>query len=629
MVSSKFSFMENNENIPSISKGVGVIRTASASLPDNPGVYRMIDAGGNVLYVGKARSLRKRVNSYTRIDRLPVRLQRMVSATDRMEFVVTHTEVEALLLEANYIKKFKPHYNILLRDDKSFPYILISGDHPFPRLTKHRGAKTVEGDYYGPFAGAHDVNRTLITLQKAFMLRNCTDSYFSARTRPCLQYHIRRCTAPCVGRVSEEDYKLHTSEAKDFLTGKSQAVQEKIAQAMMTASENEEYELAAQLRDRLRALAAVQARQIINVEGLKDADVMALCRQGEHSCVQVFFFRGGQNYGNRSFHMKHDFDASGGEIMSAFIVQFYEGKSVPPLVLVSDAPDDAALLEEALGASSDKKVKVICPVRGMRRDLVEFAVNNAREALERHMVKRDGNRAALERVTEVFGLEEIPGRIEVYDNSHISGTNMVGAMVVAGPEGFIKNSYRKFNIRNASASDDYGMMREVMERRFGRALKNDPDRQNGDWPDLVLLDGGKGQLSAVMEVLEYLGIADKLTVAAIAKGQDRHAGNETFFMPERESFRLNPNDPALYYLQSLRDEAHRFAIGAHRTRRKKDIARSPLDEIPGIGAKRKKALLLHFGSAREVAAAGEKDLEKVEGISRSIAETIYNFFHSH
>jgi excinuclease ABC subunit C len=587
----------------------------------------MLDDAGQALYVGKARSLKKRVSSYTKVGKLPVRLQRMVAATAKMEFVVTGTEVEALLLEANYIKKFKPRYNILLRDDKSFPYILMTGDHDFPRIAKHRGAKAIRGNYYGPFAGAHDVNRTIITMQKAFMLRNCTDSYFDGRSRPCLQYHIKRCTSPCVGRVSKEEYASQVDEAKAFLSGKSHAIQEKLAGQMQNASSREEFEEAAMLRDRLKALTSVQARQIINVDGLKDADVIALHRQGERSCIQVFFFRGGQNYGNRAFHMKHDFDQPDEEILSSFIAQFYENKPVPPEVLVSHKPSEGDLLEAALGASAGRKVKINKPSRGMRCELVEFVLRNAKEALEREVAINGESKAALERVAEVLGLEEIPKRIEVYDNSHISGTNMVGAMIVAGPEGFMKNAYRKFNIRKAKASDDYGMMREVMERRFGRALKDDPDRQNGDWPDLVMIDGGKGQLGAAMEVLEYIGVADKLNIVAIAKGPERNAGRETFFMPGGAGFQLERNDPALFFLQSLRDEAHRFAVGAHRTRRKNDISRSPLDEVPGIGPKRKKALLMHFGSAKAVADASLKDLQSASGISAATAEVIYNFFH--
>ncbi len=612
----------------SIARGAEIIREAVSRLPESPGVYRMLDAGGRALYVGKARSLKKRVCTYANAERLPVRLQRMVAATEKMEFVVTHTEVEALLLEANFIKKYKPQYNILLRDDKSFPYILMTGDHAFPRLTKHRGAKAIRGDYFGPFAGTHDVNRTLITLQKAFMIRNCSDSYFSGRTRPCLQYHIKRCTAPCAGKVGEEDYAVQVDEAKAFLSGKSQAIQEKLAAAMQQASERQDYEAAAQLRDRLRALTAVQARQIVNVEGLKDADVIALCRQGENSCVQVFFFRGGQNYGNHAYHMKHGFDVPPDGIVATFISQFYEDKTPPPEILVSHAPEELSLIEAALGSAAGRGVRIAAPLRGVRHELVKFALNNAREALEREVAGKYENKVTLERLAEIFGLDEAPGRIEIYDNSHISGANMVAAMVVAGPEGFIKNAYRKFNIRKAGAADDYGMMREVMERRFGRALKDDPDRQNGDWPDLVLLDGGKGQLGAALEVLEYIGITDKLNIAAIAKGPDRNAGRETFFLPGREGFQLQPNDPVLFYLQSLRDEAHRFAIGAHRARRNRDISRSPLDEIPGIGPKRKKALLMHFGSGKAVADAALKDLQKVSGISQATAESIYNFFHN-
>ncbi len=607
-------------------RGAEVIRQAVSNLPDRPGVYRMLDGKGQALYVGKARSLKKRVGSYTRPERLPVRLRRMVAATEKMEFVTTDTEVEALLLEANYIKKFKPHYNILLRDDKSFPYILITGDHPFPRLTKHRGAKKIKGRYYGPFAGGHDVNRTLVMLQKAFLIRNCSDSNFEGRKRPCLQYHIRRCTAPCVNKVDRDSYAGQVMEAEAFLSGKSQAIQEKLARSMSAASEARDYEAAAAYRDRLKALSAVQARQLVNVEGLRDADVIALSRQGKYSCIQVFFFRGGQNYGNRAYHMKHDPEAAHEEITGAFIAQFYNNKPVPPEILVSHMPGEAELIAEALTASAERKVRLIRPVRGTKKELVDFALNNAKNALEREAAGRNTDMEALERLAGLFGLEEPPRRIEVYDNSHISGTNMVGAMIAAGPEGFIKSGYRKFNIRKAKASDDYGMMREVMERRFRRIIRQDQEESGADWPDLVLVDGGRGQLSVVTEVMKELGIEDDIIPVAIAKGPDRNAGRETFFMPCRESFRLPPNDPALFYLQNLRDEAHRFAVGAHRTRRGKDISRSPLDEIPGIGPKRKKALLMHFGSARAVSDAALQDLQKVKGISLHTAETIYNFF---
>jgi excinuclease ABC subunit C len=619
-------------NTEALKEGAKIISEAVSKLPDSPGVYRMLDDHGEALYVGKAISLKKRASAYIKVDKLSVRLQRMVAATASMEFIYTHTEAEAFLLEANLIKKLKPRYNILLRDDKSFPYILLARDHPFPRLLKHRGSKSRKGDYFGPFASSKDVNRTLVTLQKAFMIRNCTNSYFAARVRPCLQYHIKRCTAPCAGYVCEEDYAQQTEEAKQFLSGKSNAIQQKLSARMQKASEEQDYEKAALYRDRLKALSAVQTRQIINVGGVKDADVMALARQGGFSCVQVFFFRSGQNFGNRSYHMKHHYEDAPEEILSSFVAQFYANRPVPPEIILSHMPGERELIEGALGNREERKIKIVSPKRGVRRELVEFVQANAGDALARELAGKETDRTALQRITEIFGLEEIPQRVEVYDNSHISGSNMVGAMVVAGPEGLIKNSYRKFNIRRARASDDYSMMKEVMERRFSRTLKPRTLKQgkNGtsQWPDLILIDGGKGQLSAAMEVFEYLGIADRLNVVAIAKGSERKAGRETFYMRGKGEFCLPPNDPGLFYLQRLRDEAHRFAVGAHRIRRKGDISRSPLDEIAGIGAGRKKALLMHFGSAREVSRAGIKDLEQVKGISRSMAETIYNFFNS-
>ncbi|NCC23206.1 MAG: excinuclease ABC subunit UvrC [Alphaproteobacteria bacterium] len=619
--------MDQPDKKGSLESGATAIRKAALALPETPGVYRMLGERGEVLYVGKARALKRRVLSYTKADKLPVRLQRMVARTVTMEFVHTATEIEALLLEANLIKKLKPVYNILLRDDKSFPYILLSGDHSFPRLVKHRGARTGKGRYFGPFAGGHDVNRVLILLQKAFLLRNCTDSAFSGRDRPCLQYHIKRCTAPCVGRVSEDDYAAQVEEAAGFLSGKSREVQDHLSRHMLEASERLDYEEAARLRDRIRALTAIQARQIVNVEGIKDADAIGLAREGEYSCVQVFFFRGGQNFGNRSWYLKHDLDVTSEVVLANFIAQFYENKPVPAALLVSVLPEEAPLIAEALSERAGRKVTVTLPRRGTRRDLVEFAARNARDALARHVAEKDTDAAALRRVAELFELDDVPGRIEVYDNSHISGTNMVGAMIVAGPGGFDKNGYRKFNIRKAQAGDDYGMMREVFERRFGKAAREDPEREGEGWPDLVLIDGGQGQLNAVTDVLAELGLADSLCYVAISKGPDRHAGREFFHMPGRKAFQLPVGDPVLHYLQRIRDEAHRFAVGAHRTRRKGDIARSPLDEIPGIGARRKKALLMHFGSARAVADAGLKDLAAVEGISAATAETIYNFFH--
>lgn len=609
--------------------GVETIRAYVKNLPLTPGVYRMIAHDGEVLYVGKAKSLKKRVVSYTHFEKLPIRLQRMVAQTRSMEFITTRTEAEALLLEANLIKKLQPRYNILLRDDKSFPYILIREDHDFPQVMKHRGAQSIKGKYFGPFAGAGDVNRTISILQRVFRLRNCSDSYFAQRTRPCLQYHIKRCTAPCVGRVSAKEYAEQVAGARDFLDGKSRQVQERFAKAMQEASENMEYEEAAGYRDRIRALTSIQARQDINSD-VGDADVIALHQKEGRSCVQVFFFRSGQNFGNRSYFPRHDRDEDARDIMGAFIAQFYQNKPAPRSILLSHEVVDADVIEDYLSQKMSCKVNLEVPQRGKRKRLIDFVAQNAREALERHEMASLAQEKLLRGVAELFGMDDMPSRIEIYDNSHISGTNMVGAMVVADASGFRKNAYRKFNIRKAGAGDDYAMMREVMERRFKNALQDMDENGAGekDWPDLILIDGGQGQFNACREVLEDLGVFDRFTCVAIAKGEDRNAGRERFFMEGREEFQLPVNDPVLHYLQRLRDEAHRFAITSHRVRRNKDISASPLDEIEGIGAKRKKALLVHFGSARAVASAGVEDLEKVEGISRAVAIKIYNHFHA-
>lgn len=605
--------------------GVSVIRAALRDLPLTPGVYRMISASGDVLYVGKAKSLKKRVVSYTYIGKLPVRLQRMVAQTHKMEFINTRTEVEALLLESNLIKKHKPRYNILLRDDKSFPYILIREDHDFPQVLKHRGAKNIRGKYFGPFAGAGDVNRTIAILQRVFQLRNCSDHYFAQRERPCLQYHIKRCTAPCVGKVSEAEYARQVEGARDFLDGKSRDVQERMTAAMQEASAAMRYEEAASYRDRIRALSSVQVTQDINIDD-GDADVMAMYQEGGKTCVQVFFFRSGQNLGNRSYFPRHDSAEEAENILAAFMVQFYQNKPVPKIILVSHDMHERALIEEALGVQSQRKVIIARPGRGKRKRILDFVMENARAAMKRQMASSASQKILLEGVAEVFGLDDAPRRIEVYDNSHISGTNMVGAMVVAGEEGFIKSAYRKFNIREAQAADDYGMMREVMERRFKRALLAE-ETGGENWPDVLLIDGGTGQFNACRGVLEDLGILDRLTLVAIAKGEDRNAGREKFVMDGRVEFQLPVDDPVLHYLQRLRDEAHRFAVGAHRTRREKKITESPLDGVAGIGAKRKKALLHYFGSGKAVAAAGVDDLEKVEGISKAMAQKIYDHFH--
>jgi excinuclease ABC subunit C len=619
---------EISPNIGPLERGAQVIRDYVAQLPATPGVYRMIAENGEVLYVGKAKALKKRVVSYTHVDKLPTRLKRMVAQTVTMEFVRTHTEVEALLLESNLIKKLKPRYNILLRDDKSFPYIMLTSDHDFPQIKKHRGTRKKKGEYFGPFASAGAVNRTIEILQRLFKLRNCPDTVFANRDRPCLQYHIKRCTAPCVGKVSQKEYAAQIDQAQKFLTGESRAVQEAFVERMQAAAEQEKYEEAAEYRDKIKTLSQIDAKQDINLEGLGDVDVIALAQTEGRSCVQVFFFRGGQNFGNRSYFPRHTTEDKAENILSVFMAQFYENKPVPATILVSHKPDEVKLLEEALTTKRDRgKVSIDKPQRGKRKNLIEFVMRNAEDSLKRHIAERLSETRHLKAVAALFGLKDMPTRIEVYDNSHISGTNMVGAMIVATPEGFQKNAYRKFNIQDVKAGDDYGMMREVMTRRFGRALKENINKESDDWPDILLIDGGKGQLSAVTETLEEIGVLDDLCVVAIAKGEDRHAGREEFFMKGKPSFQLPPNDPTLHYLQRIRDEVHRFAINAHRTRRKNDIKKSPLDEIAGVGAKRKKALLLHFGSAKGVAGAGVKDLMEVEGISQAVAEKIYGFFN--
>lgn len=607
----------------SLERGADIIRAFAATLPHAPGVYRMLNAEGAVLYVGKAKALKKRVINYAMVDKLPLRLKRMVSETTGMLFVRTHTEVEALLLEANLIKKLKPRYNILLKDGKSFPYILITGDHDYPQLVKHRGARKRKGQYFGPFASALAVNWTVATLQRVFMLRTCSDPVFAQRTRPCLQYHIKRCTAPCVRKVSREEYAAQVRQARDFMTGKSNQVQDDFTRLMQDASDRMAYEEAASYRDRLKALRAIQSHQDINVTGFDDADVVAIAQREGRSCVQVFFFRGGQNFGNRAFFPRHDVEETPEAVLAAFLAQFYEDIPAPPLILISHDIEETGLLQEALNLREEntRSVHISRPERGTRRRLLGFVEKNARDALERHMVERASDAALLAGVAKLFGIDESPSRIEVYDNSHISGTDMVGAMIVAGQEGFDKKSYRKFNIRTAVAADDYGMMREVMRRRFSHGLESE------SWPDLVLIDGGQGQLNAVIETLAELGIADDLSVVSIAKGPDRNAGREKFFMPGRDVFQLPEHDAVLHYLQRLRDEAHRFAIGSHRARRAKRISSSPLDAVPGIGGKRKRALLIYFGSAQEVARAGLADLEKVEGISKAVALKIYSFFH--
>jgi excinuclease ABC subunit C len=612
----------------SLSEGVTVIQAHLKTLPAAPGVYRMLDADGNALYVGKAKNLRRRVYSYTQTGKHPARLLRMIAETRSMEFVVTRSEVEALLLEANLIKRLMPRYNVLLRDDKTFPHILITGDHPFPQITKHRGAESRPGQYFGPFASAGAVGRTITALQRAFLLRNCSDNVFASRSRPCLQYQIKRCTAPCVGYVSEAEYARQVAQASDFLSGRSQAVQEEFAARMMAASEALDFETAARYRDRIRALAAVQAHQDINVQGIGDADALAAFQAAGHTCVQVYFFRGGRNYGTRAYFPSHDRAQDVSEVLTAFVSQFYDSHTPPPLILLSHGLEEEQLVAEALSVNAGRRVTIAVPQRGDKRRLIDHALANAKEALGRRMAENSTQLRLLEGVAEAFGLDAPPRRIEVYDNSHISGTDAIGAMIVAGPDGFMKNAYRKFNIKGEVApGDDYAMMREVLTRRFSRALKEDADRSRGSWPDLILIDGGQGQLNVACEVMADLGVAN-VAVVSIAKGPDRNAGRERFFMPDRPPFSLEPRDPVLYFLQRLRDEAHRFAIGTHRARRTKGIARSPIDDIPGIGPRRKRALLLHFGSGRAVARAGLADLEAVEGISRTVAKKIYDHFHS-
>ncbi len=608
--------------------GVKIIKSYLKNLGSQPGVYRMVDDKENVLYVGKAKNLSNRVKNYTNLKGLSHRIAKMVSLTRSMEFVTTHTEVEALLLEANLIKRYKPPYNILLRDDKSFPYILIDTTHKSPQVLKHRGAKKREGHYFGPFASVGAVNASLNILQKAFSLRTCSDSIFNSRSRPCLLYQIKRCSAPCVDKISEQDYNALVDEAHDFLSGKSDAIKNRFTKKMEKASKDQNYELAAVYRDRLKSLAAVQSRQDATDGKLNEADVIAAYKQGGQTCVQVFFYRGGQNWGNKAYFPRHDKDQHVDEILPAFISQFYENKLPPKKIFINNSIKQKALLEEALGIKADRKVHITMPQRGSNLLLVEMVEKNAREALERKVAETSSQAKLLAGIAKLFDLEAPPERIEVYDNSHISGTSALGAMIVSGPEGFDKKSYRKFNIKseNISAGDDFAMMHEVLSRRFKRQLKEDPDRSAPTWPDLLLIDGGKGQLSSVMEVLEDLGISD-IPVVAIAKGPDRNAGREDFYLPGKAPFKLAPNDPVLYFLQRLRDESHRFVIGSHRNKRTQKIHKSILDDLPGVGATRKKALLLHFGSAKAVEGAAISDLQKVNGISKALATQIYDYFH--
>jgi excinuclease ABC subunit C len=614
-------------NIPA-DKGVSVIEAALATMPANPGVYRMLDAKGEALYVGKARSLKRRVTAYTQIGRLPERLRRMVSETVTMEIVTTHTEAEALLLEANLIKRLRPRFNIVLRDDKSYPWLMMTEDHPYPQIAKHRGAQARKGSYWGPFASAWAVNQTVTAMQRVFLLRSCADTVFATRTRPCLLFQIKRCSAPCVERISVEAYAKLVSQAKAFMAGKSGTVQKELAAEMEHAAETLEFERAAAVRDRIRGLTFVQGNDVVNPASLTDADIIAAWQTAGQTCVQVFFVRGGRNNGNRAFFPLHAKAEETPVVLSAFIAQFYDDKPPPPLILVNQELPEQDLIAEALTLKAGRKVEISMPQRGEKHAVVLHAETNAREALERRLAESAGQAKLLEGVAQLFNLSTTPERIEVYDNSHIMGTNPYGVMIVAGVDGFMKAAYRKFSIRGPSApGDDFAMMREMLQRRFTRALKEQADgAPPADWPDLLLIDGGAGQLSAARDVLADLGVQD-VKLVAIAKGPDRDAGREWFHSDDMAPFQLPPRDPVLYFLQRLRDEAHRFAITTHRAGRSKAIRQSELDEIEGIGAARKRSLLNHFGSARGVKMAGLTDLEAAPGISRETARRIYAHFH--
>ncbi|MGQ0559046.1 MAG: excinuclease ABC subunit UvrC [Sphingosinicella sp.] len=624
----KAAYTLRGADAPDLESGIGAIRKVVKTLPVRPGVYRMLDARGDVLYVGKARGLKARVTSYTQVARLTKRLQRMVSQTRAMEIVTTGSEAEALLLEAQLIKRFRPPYNVLLRDDKSFPFILLREDHDFARVQLHRGARRFKGQYYGPFASAGSVRATLNALQKLFLLRSCTDSFFANRSRPCLLYQIRRCSAPCVGRIDEAGYSELVRDAKEFLAGRSSRVQQKLGRLMAEASETQDFELAAVYRDRLRALTFIQGSQAIHADKLGDADLFALAAKGGSICIQAFFVRGGQNWGHRSFFPAHTAGVPEEEVLSSFLAQFYAEMPPPRLVLVDRLPSERELLEQALSEKAGRRVSIRAPRRGSQKRMIEHAARNAEEELLRRLAETSAQTRVLRELADVFELAEPPQRIEVYDNSHVMGASAVGAMVVAGPEGLLKNAYRKFNIRRPETTpgDDFAMLREVLSRRFARLEKEDPDRSRGDWPDLLLIDGGKGQVSAVCEVLEDAGVHD-VPVVGIAKGPDRNAGREIFHLGSGREVTLPPNSALLFHLQRLRDEAHRFAIGAHRKKRSKAMAASPLDEVPGIGPNRKRALLMHFGTARAVKAAALEDIEKVPGISRATARILYDHFH--
>ncbi len=627
-------------NPHSVQRGTEVIRRFWTTLPNAPGVYRMLDGKGDVLYVGKAKSLKNRVGSYARGQAHSNRIARMIGETASMEFVTTATETEALLLEANLIKQLKPRYNVLMRDDKSLPYILLTADHEAPQLVKHRGARKRKGDYYGPFANVWAVNRTINALQRAFLLRSCNDSYFENRTRPCLLYQIKRCSGPCTNEISHEDYAGLVSEARAFLAGKSNAVKQRINEEMQAAAEALEFERAARCRDRLAALSAIQGVQGINTQSVEEADVFALDEQAGQFCVEVFFFRNWQNWGNRAYFPKADKSMSPEEVLGSFIAQFYDDKPAPRLILLSHEIEDAELMAAAFSTRTETKVEIHAPQRNERRQLIDYVLRNAKEALGRRLADTASQQKLLVSLGQAFGLPRAPRRVEVYDNSHIMGTNAVGAMVVAGANGFMKQHYRTFNMKSEDLKpgDDYGMMREMLQRRFARLVKEEPRasdgaQENGDdafpaWPDLVLIDGGKGQLEAARQALADVGVSeDDVALIGIAKGRDRDAGRETFFKPGQPPFKMPPRDPALYFVQRLRDEAHRFAIGAHRAKRKRELVKNPLDEIPGIGPTRKRALLHHFGTVKAIQRAALEDLMTAPGVNAATARAVYDFFH--
>ncbi|WP_322894532.1 MULTISPECIES: excinuclease ABC subunit UvrC [unclassified Yoonia] len=610
------------------STGYDVIHGYLRSLDSSPGVYRMLDGDSRVLYVGKARNLKARVSNYARPGPHSPRIARMISETAMMMFLTTRTETEALLLEQNLIKQLKPRYNVLLRDDKSFPNILVTGDHDFPMIRKHRGAKTQKGNYYGPFAGAGAVNRTLSQLQRVFLLRNCTDSDFETRSRPCLQYQIKRCSGPCCGMISKDDYALSVKEAENFLQGRTKGIQEALAAQMQAASEDMLFERAAALRDRIKALTQVQSAQGINPQNTAEADVIALHTDGGQACVQVFFIRANQNWGNHDYYPRISGDEDMAEVMEAFVGQFYANREPPRMLILSHGLDNDDLMADALAEKAGRKVEIVIPQRGEKAELVQNALRNARESLARKMSETATQSRLLKGLAEAFDLPKIPQRIEVYDNSHIQGAHAVGAMVVAGPDGFDKNQYRKFNIKgdDLTPGDDFGMMKEVLTRRFQRLIKEDPERNLGTWPDLLLIDGGQGQVSAVRQIMDELGVSD-IPMVGVAKGLDRDAGKEEFHRTGKPVMALRHNDPVLYFIQRMRDEVHRFAIGTHRAKRSKAIGATPLDDVPGVGATRKRALLAHFGSAKAVARANLADLKAVDGVSANMAQVIYDYFH--